>query len=62
MKNVIDVKIKKLKGEGSYYAHVEFEREKGWGIEEFHADDFRTVWDKITFWLLEREKEIEDII
>lgn len=62
MRDVVDVTIKKLKGEGSYYAHVELSLSStDFDVEEFHSDDFRVLWDRITFWLIEKEKAIEDI-
>lgn len=57
MKRIVSVKIDKLKVEGSYLGVLKI---KPFGVEEeFHGEDLRTIWDKLTFRLLDYEIETE---
>jgi hypothetical protein len=62
MRKVIEVEISKLKGEGSYFASVEIQARSGGHYEEveFHADDLRVLWDRVTFHIRDREAFIQE--
>ena len=64
MKTLVDVRIKKLRRQNTYYAHVEFPNlEVGREVEnEFTGETFREIWDKVTFFLLDFEHDIEDFV
>lgn len=59
MKKIVNITIDKLQGEGSYFGRVSMHNPH-MGEEEFHAEDFKTLWDRITFFLVDRVDEIEE--
>jgi len=57
MKKIVEVTYHKL-GHDGYYASIDYEadNERGWLTEEFFSEDWKTLIDRVLFFLVELVK------